>query len=118
MLHAIVPGNYPQLFLHTKLDLVFLCEDVPTLSTDYLVMKINFTQAPLLAQAGAERMSQPGVVYMLSKPTIRARTGSSFLRRFILETLYTFLIRNSRPPTAKWQIPPEDILEIDVVHKA
>lgn len=62
--------------------------------------------------------AQAGVVYILSKPTIRARAGSNFLRRFLLETVYSLLIRNSRPPTAKWQIPTEDILLVDVVHKA
>ena len=89
-----------------------------TPSLSLLSLYAFLPQAPLLAATSAERMSQPGVVYMLSKPTIRARMGSNFFRRFMLETLYTLLIRNSRPPTAKWQIPPEDILEIDVVHKA
>jgi len=78
-------------------------------------------QAPLLHPSSgpqAQRRPQSGVVYVLSKPSIRARSGSSFWRRFLLETLYTFMIRNSRPPTAKWMIPPDDVLEIDVVHTA
>ena len=78
-------------------------------------------QAPLLHPPNgplANRRPQEGVVYMLSKPSIRARSGSSVWRRFLLETLYTFMIRNSRAPTAKWMIPPDDVLEIDVLHKA
>lgn len=75
-------------------------------------------QEPLLKFMSVERRQQPGVVYMLSKPTIRARPGSNIVRRFVLETLYTTLVKNSQPPTAKWETPTDDVIEIDVVHHA
>ena len=63
------------------------------------------------------RVPQDGVVYILSRSVLHPKQGSSFIRTVVINC-YKFLLANSMTKTSAWQIPPDDTVEVDLIHAA
>ena len=80
-------------------------------------------QSPLMEHPGdvtladVGRVPQDGIVYVLSRSVLVAREGSSIFRRGIIAA-YKWLQANSLAKTSTWRIPPDDTIEVDLVHRA
>ena len=56
-----------------------------------------------------------GVVYVVGRTTVYARPGSSWMRRFLLEGVYNFLVNNCRGWALAQKIPRLQLIEVGMV---
>ncbi|KAG9135940.1 hypothetical protein Leryth_021181 [Lithospermum erythrorhizon] len=58
---------------------------------------------------------EAGIAYILGHSYVKAKQGSSFFKRSVLNFGYDFLRRNSRPPTHAFNVPHASTLEVGMV---
>ncbi|GAA0141353.1 transporter [Lithospermum erythrorhizon] len=58
---------------------------------------------------------EAGIAYILGHSYLKAKQGSSFFKRSVLNFGYGFLRRNSRPPTHAFSVPHASTLEVGMV---
>ncbi|CAD6336207.1 unnamed protein product [Miscanthus lutarioriparius] len=59
---------------------------------------------------------EAGMVFILGHSHVKAKSGSSFLRRFVINFCYDFLRRNSRGPNYAVSIPHASTLEVGMMY--
>lgn len=59
---------------------------------------------------------ESGMAFILSHSYVRAKSGSSFLKRMVINFGYDFLRRNSRGPTYAVSLPQASTLEVGMVY--
>uniref|UniRef100_A0A2P2N6Q2 K+ potassium transporter C-terminal domain-containing protein n=1 Tax=Rhizophora mucronata TaxID=61149 RepID=A0A2P2N6Q2_RHIMU len=57
-----------------------------------------------------------GMAFILGQLYVRAKTGSSWMKRLVINYGYDFLRRNSRGPTYALNIPRASTLEVGMVY--
>ncbi|OWM89630.1 potassium transporter 6-like [Punica granatum] len=57
-----------------------------------------------------------GVAYILGHSYVRAKQGSGLFRRAVINIVFDFLRRNSRPPTYELSVPHASTLEVGMVY--
>ncbi|XVE98986.1 hypothetical protein REPUB_Repub03eG0157000 [Reevesia pubescens] len=60
---------------------------------------------------------ESGVAYMMATTHIRANAASSFVKKFVINIIYGFLRRNSRPPAVALGIPHTSLVEIGMLYQ-
>ncbi|KAF5202137.1 Potassium transporter [Thalictrum thalictroides] len=59
---------------------------------------------------------QSGVTYMMGHTFVVAHSSSSLVKKFVINTVYGFLRRNSRHPAVTLGIPQSSLIEIGMVY--
>lgn len=59
---------------------------------------------------------QAGTAFILGHSHVRAKQGSSFLKRLAIDYGYNFLRRNCRGPDVALKVPPASLLEVGMVY--
>jgi len=59
---------------------------------------------------------EAGMAFILSHSYVRAKSGSSWLKKFVINYGYDFLRRNSRGPTYALSIPHASTLEVGMIY--
>lgn len=59
---------------------------------------------------------EAGMAFILGHSHVKAKSGSSFLRRFVINFCYDFLRRNSRGPNYAVSIPHASTLEVGMMY--
>ncbi|KAI3927148.1 hypothetical protein MKX01_029916 [Papaver californicum] len=59
---------------------------------------------------------QAGAAFILGKSYVKARQGSSFLKRFAINVGYNFLRQNCRGPDVALRVPTASLLEVGMVY--
>ncbi|KAI4372894.1 hypothetical protein MLD38_011075 [Melastoma candidum] len=59
---------------------------------------------------------EAGTAFMLGHSYVRAKQGSSLLKRLAVDVGYNFLWRNSRGPEVALKVPPASLLEVGMVY--
>ncbi|KAL8162159.1 hypothetical protein V2J09_013648 [Rumex salicifolius] len=59
---------------------------------------------------------ESGMAFILSHSYVRAKSGSSFLKKMVIDFGYEFLRRNSRGPTYAISLPQASTLEVGMVY--
>jgi KUP system potassium uptake protein len=59
---------------------------------------------------------EAGMAFILGNSHVKAKSGSSFLRRFVINFCYDFLRRNSRGPNYAVTIPHASTLEVGMMY--
>ncbi|CAI0386066.1 unnamed protein product [Linum tenue] len=59
---------------------------------------------------------EAGVAYILGNSYVRAKQGSSMLKKFVINYGYEFLRRNSRGPTHALSVPHASTLEVGMIY--
>lgn len=60
---------------------------------------------------------EAGLAFILSHSYVKAKSGSSLIKRVIIDIVYDFLRRNSRGPTYAWSFPRASTLEVAMVYR-
>ncbi|KAK4721236.1 hypothetical protein R3W88_011469 [Solanum pinnatisectum] len=60
--------------------------------------------------------SEAGIAYILGHSYVRAKQGSSFLKRIVINFGYDFLTRSSRPPCYALTVPHASTIEVGMVY--
>ncbi|XP_055801729.1 potassium transporter 6-like isoform X4 [Solanum dulcamara] len=60
--------------------------------------------------------SEAGIAYILGHSYVRAKQGSSLLKRIVINFGYDFLTRSSRPPAYALTVPHASTLEVGMVY--
>ena len=55
-----------------------------------------------------------GVTYLIGKSTLKAKAGSNWFRRAVLDGAYTSIAANTRGTSAIYHVPQEDTLQMAV----
>ncbi|XP_028761158.1 potassium transporter 7 isoform X3 [Neltuma alba] len=59
---------------------------------------------------------EAGVAYIMGNTYVKARKSSSFLERFAIDVLYTFLRKNCRGPAVCLNIPHVSMIEVGMIY--
>ena len=59
---------------------------------------------------------QAGTAFILGHSHVRAKQGSSLLKRLAINIGYNFLRRNCRGPDVALKVPPASLLEVGMVY--
>jgi KUP system potassium uptake protein len=59
---------------------------------------------------------EAGMAFILGHSHVKAKSGSSFIRRFVINFCYDFLRRNSRGPNYAVSIPHASTLEVGMMY--
>lgn len=59
---------------------------------------------------------QAGSAFIIGHSHVRAKQGSSFLKRVAINFGYNFLRRNCRGPDVALRVPPVSLLEVGMVY--
>ncbi|CAK9137797.1 unnamed protein product [Ilex paraguariensis] len=59
---------------------------------------------------------EAGVAYILGHSYVRAKQGSSLVKKIVINYVYDFLRRNCRAPTSALSVPHASSLEVGMVH--
>ncbi|KAG0564562.1 hypothetical protein KC19_8G120900 [Ceratodon purpureus] len=57
-----------------------------------------------------------GIAYMMSHSYVKAKKSSSFLKKFAIDYMYTFLRKNSRDPAIVLNIPHTSLIEVGMFY--
>lgn len=60
--------------------------------------------------------SEAGIAYILGHSYVRAKQGSSFLKKVVINFGYDFLTRSSRPPAYALTVPHASTIEVGMVY--
>ncbi|KAF8715447.1 hypothetical protein HU200_027098 [Digitaria exilis] len=64
-----------------------------------------------------QRELQKGVVYILGETEIKARPGSSFVKKVVVNYMYSFLRKNFRQGEKAFAIPRQQVLKVGMVYE-
>ncbi|CAI0379706.1 unnamed protein product [Linum tenue] len=79
-------------------------------------------ESPEIDKAAREELQElmeareAGVAYILGNSYVRAKQGSSMLKKFVINYGYEFLRRNSRGPTHALTVPHASTLEVGMIY--
>lgn len=79
-------------------------------------------ESPGMERGGREELRElmeareAGVAYIMGHSHVRAKQGSSLLKRLVINVGYGFLSRNSRGPSYAWSVPHASTLEVGMVY--
>ncbi|KAM7268987.1 hypothetical protein ACFE04_024484 [Oxalis oulophora] len=79
-------------------------------------------ETPKIDQGAMEELEElseareAGIAYILGHSYVRAKAGSSLMKRFVINYGYEFLRRNSRPATHALSVPHASTLEVGMVY--
>lgn len=59
---------------------------------------------------------EAGIAFILGHSHVKAKPGSSFLKRMAIDYIYNFLRRNCRGPEVALRVPPASLLEVGMVY--
>ncbi|EOY00399.1 K+ uptake permease 6 isoform 2 [Theobroma cacao] len=59
---------------------------------------------------------EAGIAYILGHSYVRAKQGSSLIKKLVINLGYEFLRRNSRPPTYALSVPHASTLEVGMIY--
>ncbi|KAJ4729586.1 Potassium transporter [Melia azedarach] len=59
---------------------------------------------------------EAGVAYIMGHSYVKARRSSSFLKRFVIDILYSFLRKNCRGPAVALNIPHISLIEVGMIY--
>ncbi|OMO89911.1 potassium transporter [Corchorus olitorius] len=59
---------------------------------------------------------EAGIAYILGHSYVRAKQGSSLIKKLVINLGYEFLRRNSRPPTHALSVPHASTLEVGMIY--
>jgi KUP system potassium uptake protein len=62
------------------------------------------------------KAKEAGIAYMMSHSYVKAKKSSSFLKKFAIDYLYTFLRKNSRDPAIVLNIPHTSLIEVGMFY--
>ncbi|XP_026388892.1 potassium transporter 2-like [Papaver somniferum] len=79
--------------------------------------RLDDTNDSILAELEELRAAQEaGTAFILGKSHVKARQGSSFLKRFAINVGYNFLRQNCRGPDVALRVPTASLLEVGMVY--
>lgn len=59
---------------------------------------------------------EAGVAYIMGHSYVKARRSSSFVKRFVIDILYSFLRKNCRGPSVALNIPHISLIEVGMIY--
>lgn len=59
---------------------------------------------------------EAGITFILGRSHVRAKPGSSILKKVAIDFVYNFLRRNCRGPEVALRVPPASLLEVGMVY--
>jgi KUP system potassium uptake protein len=62
------------------------------------------------------KAKEAGIAYMMSHSYVKAKKSSSYLKKFAIDYLYTFLRKNSRDPAIVLNIPHTSLIEVGMFY--
>ncbi|CAI9111068.1 OLC1v1011203C1 [Oldenlandia corymbosa var. corymbosa] len=99
-------------------DIITPREETPKKRVRFLVPKT--LQMAASAQEELQELMEAreaGLAFILSNSYVKAKSGSSFVKRVVIDILFDFLRRNSRGLTYAWSFPRASTLEVAMVYR-
>ncbi|CAM8978929.1 unnamed protein product [Rhodiola kirilowii] len=92
-------------------------------NSDRMRKRVRFVlpPSPIINKGAQEELDElmeareSGMAFILGKSYVKAKKGSNFMKRFMINFVYDFLRRNCRGPTYALSIPHASTLEVGIV---
>lgn len=95
-------------------DLTKKCAEVPTKRVRFMVPEIEKEEEAELEELVEAR--ETGMAFILGNCHVKAKAGSSLMKRLAIDVGYDFLRRNSRTPTYMKSFPHASTLEVGMIY--